>query len=154
VWSAQFSLDGTQIVTASWDKTARVWKTDGTLLATLQGHSGEVWSAAFSRDGTRIVTASSDRTARVWKADGTPLTTLQGHTGEVTGATFSLDGTQIVTASWDATARVYPVRTEDLLAIAACRLPRNLTADELQRFDVGTPRFDRTKYQCPPTAQP
>ena len=38
VWSAQFSPDGTRIVTASDDKTARVWDAaTGKLLATLAG---------------------------------------------------------------------------------------------------------------------
>jgi WD40 repeat protein len=69
-------------------------------------------------------------------------------------AQFSPDGTRIASASIDGTARIYPVRVEDLLAEAACRLPRNLSPDEIQRFDVGTPRFDRTKYQCPPAARP
>ena len=57
--SAQFSPDGTRIVTASGDKTARVWDAaTGKALATLAGHEGSVSSAQFSPDGTRIVTAS------------------------------------------------------------------------------------------------
>ena len=39
--SAQFSPDGTRIVTASGDKTARVWDAaTGKTLATLAGHEG------------------------------------------------------------------------------------------------------------------
>jgi WD40 repeat protein len=65
-----FSPDGTRIVTASFDGTAKVWDPDGALLATLEGHSGDVASAVFSPDGTRIVTASFDDTAKVWDPDG------------------------------------------------------------------------------------
>jgi WD40 repeat protein len=55
------------VVTASLDKTARIWDTaSGKELAVLRGHQGMVLSAAFSPDGTRIVTASWDGTARVW----------------------------------------------------------------------------------------
>jgi WD40 repeat protein len=72
----------------------------------------------------------------------------------VLSAQFSPDGTHIVTASQDGTARIYPVHVKDLLAVAACLLPRNLTDEEIQRFDVGTPRFDPTTYQCPPAIQP
>ena len=55
------------MVTASWDKTARVWDaaTGKPLIAPFE-HQAEVVSATFSSDGTRVVTASWDKTARVW----------------------------------------------------------------------------------------
>ena len=57
--SAAFSPDGKRVVTASNDKTARVWDADsGKALASLQGHTAQVRSAAFSPDGKRVVTAS------------------------------------------------------------------------------------------------
>ncbi len=47
------------IVTASQDKTARVWDAKtGSQLALLSGHEGVVIAAAFSPDGQRIVTTS------------------------------------------------------------------------------------------------
>ncbi len=71
--SAAFSGDGTRVVTASFDKTARVWDAaTGRELAALKGHEGPVSSAAFSGDGTRVVTASADKTARVWDVSGIP----------------------------------------------------------------------------------
>ena len=67
VTSAAFSPDGQRVVTASADKTARIWNTTtGALLTELKGHGDWVESAAFSPDGGRIVTASDDSTARVW----------------------------------------------------------------------------------------
>jgi serine/threonine protein kinase len=67
VTSAAFSPDGTRIVTASRDQTARVWDAvTGASLAELTGHTEWLLSAAFSPDGTRIVTASEDGSARVW----------------------------------------------------------------------------------------
>ena len=66
VLSAAFSPDGTRIVTASMDNTARLWDTvTGTEIMVLH-HENEVSSAAFSPDGARIVTASADKTARIW----------------------------------------------------------------------------------------
>jgi hypothetical protein len=63
-----------RVVTASSDKTARVWdaRTGQPVGAPLE-HAADIWSAVFSPDGTRIVTASRDKTARVWGAPaGTP----------------------------------------------------------------------------------
>jgi WD40 repeat protein len=67
VWSAAFSPDGTRVVTASVDGTARVWDAaTGQPVTRPLAHQARVLSAAFSPDGTRVVTASEDRTARVW----------------------------------------------------------------------------------------
>jgi WD40 repeat protein len=107
VRSAVFSPDGKKIVTASGDKTARIWNAQGKLLNTLTGHKGDVVSASFSPDGSRIVTASGDKTARIWDTQGKLLTTLTGHTGDVRSANFSPDGSRIVTASGDKTARIW-----------------------------------------------
>jgi WD40 repeat protein len=109
VGMATFSPDGTRVVTASADDTARIWDAqNGKVLCTLWGHSGPVQTAAFSPDGTRVVTASWDDTARVWDAQsGKLLCTLEGHSAKLNGAAFSPDGTRVVTASDDRTARVW-----------------------------------------------
>jgi WD40 repeat protein len=66
--AAAFSPEGTHVVTASDDKTARVWdlRQERPSFVALEGHQNLVVSAAFSPDGTQVVTASSDGTARVW----------------------------------------------------------------------------------------
>ena len=69
VTSACVSPDGALVVTASDDKTARVWAlADGALVRTLEGHAGGVMSACVSPDGAFVVTASADKTARVYVA--------------------------------------------------------------------------------------
>jgi WD40 repeat protein/energy-coupling factor transporter ATP-binding protein EcfA2 len=109
ILDAAFSRDGNRIVTASGDKTARVWNAaSGELLITLAGHLERVLKAAFSPDGDRIVTASEDRTARVWNAaSGKLLVTLSGHSEAVLSAAFSPDSQHIVTTSLDRTVRVW-----------------------------------------------
>ena len=67
VESAAFSPDGTRIVTASSDTTARLWDAaTGAEIAVFAGHNGSVNNAVFSPDGTLVVTASDDGTARIW----------------------------------------------------------------------------------------
>ena len=66
--SAAVSADGVHVVTASEDKTARMWRlADGELVRELKGHTNSVMSAAVSADGLHVVTASEDGTARVWR---------------------------------------------------------------------------------------
>lgn len=44
-----FNPQGTKIITASSDKTCRIWNVDsGLCLQELEGHSDEIFSAAFN----------------------------------------------------------------------------------------------------------
>jgi len=119
VMSAAYSPDGMRIVTASVDKSARIWDArTGVQLAVLSGHGSSVYCAAYSPDGTRIVTASADKTARIWDArTGAQLTILSGHGDEVSCAAYSPDGSRIVTASFDKTARIWDALTGLQLAV-------------------------------------
>jgi hypothetical protein len=67
--SAAFGPDAKRVVTASTDKTARVWDAaSGKPPASPLKHRKDVVRAVFSPDGARVVTASGDGTARVWDA--------------------------------------------------------------------------------------
>jgi WD40 repeat protein/serine/threonine protein kinase len=113
VYSASFSPDGSRMLTASEDGTAKVRDAKtGAEVLTLKGHPFLVISASFSPDGSRVVTASADRTAKVWNAEtGAEVLTLQGHTSVVFSASFSPDGSRVVTASEDRTAKVWDAKT-------------------------------------------
>ncbi len=117
--SLAFSKDGTFVVTASTDGTARVWDVQTGKSLQLSGHEGAVNSAVFSDDGRYIVTTSQNR-GYLWEtksmgtwtevSDGSP-TILRGHTDQVTNAIFSHDGKWVVTISDDRTAQLWDART-------------------------------------------
>jgi WD40 repeat protein len=110
---AAFSPDGTRVVTASDDGTARVWDAaTGKPVSPPLKHGGPVTHAAFSPDGTTVATASQDKTARLWDAaTGAPRSPALEHEHRVDCAAFSPDGERLVTASWDKTARVWDAAT-------------------------------------------
>src|SRR5439155_5165029 len=64
-----FSPNGQLIATASYDKTVKLWKRDGTLLKTFYGHKNQVNAVAFSPDGTTLASASHDKTVHLWNLD-------------------------------------------------------------------------------------
>lgn len=107
--AAAWSPDGAMVVTASADKTARIFRADGTGdPLVLRGHDGPVISASWSPDGKSVVTASEDGNARVFQADGAaPPVLLKGHEGAVIAVAWSPDGKRVLTASLDGTARVF-----------------------------------------------
>jgi WD40 repeat protein len=119
VISAAFSADGTRIVSASADKSVRVWDpATGNEIAVLKGHTGPVNSAAFSPDGTCIVSASADKTVRLWDiATMKEIAVLKGHGEAVEIAAFSPDGARIISASQDKTMRLWDAVTGKVVAV-------------------------------------
>jgi tRNA A-37 threonylcarbamoyl transferase component Bud32/tetratricopeptide (TPR) repeat protein len=95
------SPDARTLVTASLDRTARLWDVPSRkLLHTLRGHQDAVLSAGFSPDGRVVFTGSMDRTARLWgAASGQLLVVLPGHPRAVHRVHFSPDGKRVVTVS-------------------------------------------------------
>lgn len=105
--SLEFSPDGKTVVTASRDKSVKLWNLAGKELVTLQGHNADVRNAVFSPDGQTIATASWDNTAKLWNLAGKELVTLRGHQAGIRSVNFSPDSQMIVTGSEDRTAKIW-----------------------------------------------
>ena len=65
-----FNAIGTTLVTASVDKTMRVYDVSSfQCIQVLEGHEGEVSKALFNPQGTKILSAGFDHTARIWDTE-------------------------------------------------------------------------------------
>ena len=119
--NAVASLPNERVVSASDDRTLRVWNLASAIrldlsngrfalkaqcLHTLRGHRSSVLCvAALPRD--RIVSGSRDKTLRVWDVKhGLCLQTLRGHTGWVNCVGILPDG-RVVSGSRDKTLKVW-----------------------------------------------
>jgi WD40 repeat protein len=143
--AAAYSPDGSRIVTASDDGTARVFRVrDGKQIAVLR-HKRSVTDAAFSANGRLLVTASRDRTARLWTASGRPLRIFR-HGGAVLGVALTPDSKELVTIAGDATVHEWSL--SDVRAPLVFHEPRAarkiaLSPDGRRAAVVGGDRFAR-----------
>ena len=99
-----YSPDGTRLVTASDDGTARVWDAHTAKLLNVLHHGKRALSsAAFSPDGKKIVTASLYGSVRLWSMPaGTPARTLRAGTAEIFFTAFSPNGRLVLAAGENA----------------------------------------------------
>ncbi|HKY95796.1 MAG TPA: hypothetical protein VJL84_10850, partial [Kiloniellales bacterium] len=111
--SIAMSPDGKSMLTASEDRTARVWDLyEGVERLILKGHTATVVAVAFSPDMRLLATGSEDGTARIWDAiSGQELFKLEGAEGTVWEVMFSPDSTKLLTYAQDNIERIFDTAT-------------------------------------------
>lgn len=105
------SSDGAYALSASWDKTLRLWElATGVTTRRFVGHTNDVLSVSFSADNRQIVSGSRDRTIKLWNTLGDCKFTItdKGHTEWVSCVRFSPNPQNpvIVSAGWDKLVKV------------------------------------------------
>jgi len=111
------TADGCHVVSASNDKTVKVWDLQsGQLLRTLVGHSSWVTAVAVTADGCHVVSGSSDNTLKVWDLEsGQLLRTLVGHSSKVASVAVVVGECHVISASADRTLKVWDLHSGQLL---------------------------------------
>ncbi|GKT90430.1 LOW QUALITY PROTEIN: guanine nucleotide-binding protein subunit beta-like protein [Colletotrichum tofieldiae] len=96
------SSDGAYALSASWDKTLRLWElATGTTTRRFVGHTNDVLSVSFSADNRQIVSGSRDRTIKLWNTLGDCKYTIseKGHSEWVSCP--QPQNPVIVSSGWD-----------------------------------------------------
>jgi WD40 repeat protein len=109
IYSVCMSQNGKWAVSASRDRTAKIWDLDNKREeGTLAGHAKTVYAVCMSMDGRYIITGSEDNSIRVWNFHDRSLKeTLEGHTGTVYSLCMSLDGAWIISGSGDKSVKIW-----------------------------------------------
>lgn len=150
-----FGPDGRRLLTASWDRSARVWDVEGLNQVGSISHDAGVTAVAFSPAGGCIATAS-DGAAMIWNADTREkLARIPDPMGATdsptrTAVTFNHDGTLVATAM-GSSGYIWTWRPEDLVAEACRKLSRDLTVEEWPHY-LGDEPYRRTR-ELDPIAQ-
>eukprot|EP00210_Caulerpa_lentillifera_P001873 g1802.t1 len=66
VTTMDWSPDGSQLATGSYDGHARIWSKTGALLQTFRSHVGPIFSLKWNSKGTLLLSGSVDNSAKVW----------------------------------------------------------------------------------------
>ncbi len=113
---ASYSPDGQHILSASDDKSVRIWNArTGQLEHLLSGHTDEVWRALYSPDGKQIASGSRDKSVHLWDAHSGALLAVLAHEAMINALAYSPDGRFLASGAFDGKIRIWDVQTHTML---------------------------------------
>lgn len=115
--SLKIDASGQLLVTAGFDKTAKVWNLEKrTCRYILRDHTGCVNSVVFIPNSDLLATASADATIRIWDLNsGLCLDVLEGHQNWIRGLAVSPDGSTLASGCSNSIIKVWNLSTRTLI---------------------------------------
>jgi WD40 repeat protein len=152
-----FSPQGLHVISTGLEYTlvglgrseAILWDRSGQKIAIFPG----ALDAIFSPDGKFVLVWYVDSNVGIYDLYGSPITTLRDVYIEdelKSALTFDARGNRLFAATADGAVQQHLLNANDLLVVAACRIGRELTADEIARYGLAAPTFSLATRQCPP----
>lgn len=124
-----FSTDGQQLISGSYDQTARIWNiANGQELKVLSGHTEWVRCVAISADNALVVTGSLDHTAKVWDAQTGKEISSFSDESIIQAVAISPDKKLIFTGSEEGIGRLWNLESKKEVFCLAEHMTAILTA--------------------------
>ncbi|XP_078169265.1 transducin family protein / WD-40 repeat family protein [Carex rostrata] len=152
IFRLAWSDDGTKIMSASDDRSARIWdltgKTQNEGLTrpselTLFGHHARIWDCYLS--DSIIITAGEDCTCRLWGADGSQIMILKEHIGRgIWRCLYEPSLSLIITAGFDSAIKINEISSS---LPKGKDEPTRATADLMHLCDTFTISAPKTTKQ-------
>ena len=151
------ALDADRFVVGGWQE-ASLYKVDGTLVHTFEGHTSSVNALAATPDGQHVISGGYDTLVKVWNVEsGGLVSTCEGPAGLVRAVAAMADGKRILSGSDGGAVRVWMLdgthqktieglHAQTVLALVA--LPDNVHAlsggNDIRLFNVNDGAVLRT----------
>src|SRR5262249_21253308 len=135
--SVAFSKDGLLLVSASVDRTVKLFELQKEEGAAALGHTRKIRAVTVSADGKWLATGGADRLVKVWNlATGTEKWTFLGHTDEIQSLAISPDGKWLVSGALDGHMKVWDLETgKEIKSIGPVgRVPGLIFLPDSKRF--------------------
>ncbi|CAL8468549.1 g8089 [Coccomyxa elongata] len=133
VTTLDWSGDGSQLATGSYDGLARIWSKDGELRHTLTNHKGPIFSLKWNKKGDLLLSGSVDKTAIIW----------DGRTGEVKQQ-FEFHTAPTLDVDWRNNTTFATCSTDKIIYVCKLGEHQPLKAFEGHRDEVNAVKWDPT----------
>ena len=116
--SIAFSAERKRIISASWDASIRVWRSDGGQVHSFPTAAGNSkYSLQWDTATGRLLTGCRNHQVQIWDApSATLIQAMHGHTNVVHSVANAADSSWVVSGSADASVRLWDVRSGTMVA--------------------------------------